>query len=238
MRPHRGLACGLAMLVALVSACLFGPALLPASGDGDPRNAALLPPGTEVTALILDNRQTLMSPRVEREGDTWAVHGPRGVTRVKARRVVAERQLRLWLGSDRFGRDVLPFMVPRHRVMAHRFNESCVRGPGTQEAYWRDVGTLDAYWKANLDLTSITPALDLYDTEWPIWTYEPQRPAAKFLFDEGTRRGMATNSVVAAGCVVSGATVRSNARAKCSPATACPIASVWRPSPSNHAAAL
>ncbi|HAK96328.1 MAG TPA: glucose-1-phosphate adenylyltransferase [Planctomycetes bacterium] len=110
--------------------------------------------------------------------------------------------------SHDFGRDVLPFMVPRHRVMAHRFDESCVRGPGTREAYWRDVGTLDAYWKANLDLTSVTPALDLYDTEWPIWTYEPQRPAAKFLFDEGNRRGTATNSVVAAGCVVSGATVR------------------------------
>lgn len=116
MRPHRSLAFGLATLAALVAACLLGPALLPDSGDGDPRNAALLPPGTAVTALILDNRQTLMSPRVEREGDTWAVHGPRGVTRVKARRVVAERQLRLWLGSDRFGRDVLPRLLEGGRL--------------------------------------------------------------------------------------------------------------------------
>ncbi len=110
--------------------------------------------------------------------------------------------------SHDFGKDLLPFMVPRHRVMAHRFTESCVRTAGKQEAYWRDVGSLDAYWKANLDLIAITPALDLYDTEWPIWTYQRQRPAAKFLFDEEDRRGMAIDSVVAAGCVVHGATVR------------------------------
>ena len=110
--------------------------------------------------------------------------------------------------SHDFGRDLLPFMVSGHRVMAHRFPDSCVRPAGDTEAYWRDVGTLDAYWEANLDLTAVMPALDLYDDEWPIWTYQPQRPPAKFLFDEDHRRGMATDSLVAAGCVVSGATVR------------------------------
>ncbi len=110
--------------------------------------------------------------------------------------------------SHDFGRDVLPYMVPRSRVMVHRFAESCVRTGDAGEAYWRDVGTLDAYWKANLDLTTITPALDLYDTRWPIWTYPQRRPAAKFLFDDGDRRGMAVDSVVAEGCIVSGATVR------------------------------
>ena len=110
--------------------------------------------------------------------------------------------------SHDFGRDLLPFMVPGHRVMAHRFTESCVHAAGTQEAYWRDVGTLDAYWKANLDLTAALPALDLYDTEWPIWTYQKLRPAAKFLSDEGDRRGVVSDSLVAAGCVVLGSTLR------------------------------
>ena len=110
--------------------------------------------------------------------------------------------------SHDFGRDLLPFMVSRHRVIAHRFADSCVRSAGAPEAYWQDVGTLDAYWKANINLTAVTPALDLYDDGWPISTYQPQRPAAKFLFDEDGRRGVATDSLVAAGCVISGGTVR------------------------------
>jgi glucose-1-phosphate adenylyltransferase len=79
---------------------------------------------------------------------------------------------------------------------------------GAPEPYWRDVGTVDAYWEANIDLCHVTPALDLYDENWPIWTYQVQRPPAKFVFDDEDRRGMAVDSLVSAGCVISGATVR------------------------------
>jgi glucose-1-phosphate adenylyltransferase len=110
--------------------------------------------------------------------------------------------------SRDFGKDIIPALINTNRVLAHRFNDSCVLTPGATEPYWRDVGTVDAYWEANLDLTTITPELDLYDEEWPIWTYQLQKPAAKFVFDSDDRRGMAVDSVVSAGCVVSGATVR------------------------------
>jgi glucose-1-phosphate adenylyltransferase len=110
--------------------------------------------------------------------------------------------------SRDFGKDIIPALINTNRVVAHRFNDSCVLTPGATEPYWRDVGTVDAYWEANLDLTTITPELDLYDEEWPIWTYQLQKPAAKFVFDSDDRRGMAVDSVVSAGCVVSGATVR------------------------------
>ena len=76
------------------------------------------------------------------------------------------------------------------------------------EPYWRDVGTVDAYWAASVDLTSVTPALDLYDYDWPIWTYQEQRPPAKFVFDDNERRGVAVDSLVSGGCVISGGTVR------------------------------
>ncbi|MBF0251037.1 MAG: glucose-1-phosphate adenylyltransferase [Alphaproteobacteria bacterium] len=108
--------------------------------------------------------------------------------------------------SHDFGKDILPHLVGRHKIMAHRFPESCV-SPSGGEPYWRDVGTLDAYWEANLDLTHVTPSLDLYDENWQIWTYQAQRPAAKFVFDEEERRGVATDSLVSAGCVVSGGQV-------------------------------
>ena len=74
--------------------------------------------------------------------------------------------------------------------------------------YWRDVGTLDAYWEANMELTRVTPDLNLYDKDWPIWTYQEQLPPAKFVFDEDDRRGMAVDSLVSGGCVISGATLR------------------------------
>ncbi len=110
--------------------------------------------------------------------------------------------------SHDFGKDVIPYLLGKARLVAHRFNDSCVLTPGSREPYWRDVGTVDAYWEANLDLTSITPELDLYDEAWPIWTYQVQKPAAKFVFDSDDRRGMAVDSVVSAGCVISGATLR------------------------------
>ena len=109
--------------------------------------------------------------------------------------------------SHDFGKDVIPYILPRYRVCAHRFAESCV-GMRGDTPYWRDVGTLDAYWQANMELIKITPELNLYDTEWPIWTYQEQLPPAKFVFDEEGRRGLAIDSMISGGCIVSGATVR------------------------------
>ncbi|MBF0142356.1 MAG: glucose-1-phosphate adenylyltransferase [Magnetococcales bacterium] len=109
--------------------------------------------------------------------------------------------------SHDFGKDLIPFMVPRFRVYAHEFAKSCIGPPGT-EPYWRDVGTVDAYWEASMDLVSVTPDLDLYDHDWPIWTFQPQRPSAKFVFDSDNRRGMAVDSLISGGCIVSGSLVR------------------------------
>jgi glucose-1-phosphate adenylyltransferase len=106
-----------------------------------------------------------------------------------------------------FGRDIIPYLVPRYRVFAHRFYDSCV-GMNDDRPYWRDVGTVDAYWEANVDLVHVTPDLSLYDTAWPIWTYQEQLPPAKFVFDDEGRRGMALDSTVSGGCIISGSTVR------------------------------
>lgn len=111
-------------------------------------------------------------------------------------------------GSDRdFGKNLIPHIVKNGKAQAHRFTKSCVRSEGEEEAYWRDVGTIDAYMEANLDLTSFEPALNLYDSEWPIWTYSELAPGAKFIHDEVGRRGAAVNSVISGGCIVSGARV-------------------------------
>lgn len=107
-----------------------------------------------------------------------------------------------------FGKDILPHCVGHHRVMAHRFADSCVSVPAEGKPYWRDVGTIDAYWEANMELTKVSPELNLYDRDWPIWTYQEQLPSAKFIFDDDGRRGMAVDSLVADGTIVSGATVR------------------------------
>ena len=107
-----------------------------------------------------------------------------------------------------FGRDMIPYLVKHGKAVAHRFARSCVRSNAEAEAYWRDVGTVDAYWKANVDLTDFIPALDLYDSSWPIWTYGEIVPPAKFIHDEDGRRGQAVSSLVSGGCIVSGAGVR------------------------------
>jgi len=112
-------------------------------------------------------------------------------------------------GSSRdFGKDIIPYLVPRARVMAHDFAESCVLNAPGDEPYWRDVGTIDAYWEANIDLTRVTPALNMYDRDWPIFTYQEQLPPAKFVFDDEDRRGMAVDSLVSGGCIISGSVVR------------------------------
>jgi glucose-1-phosphate adenylyltransferase len=107
-----------------------------------------------------------------------------------------------------FGKDIIPALVGHHKLVAHRFQESCVMHEGAKEHYWRDVGTVDAYWEANIDLTTVTPALNIYDENWPIWTYQAQLPPAKFVFDADNRRGMAVDSMVSGGCIISGAIVR------------------------------
>lgn len=119
-----------------------------------------------------------------------------------------ERDYRDPSSSHDFGKDIIPNLVSRGLAVAHSFEESCVKTTSEAEAYWRDVGTIDAYWAANLDLVRPTPSLDIYDPNWPIWTYQQQFPPAKFIFDDDDRRGMAVDSMVSGGCVISGATVR------------------------------
>jgi glucose-1-phosphate adenylyltransferase len=110
--------------------------------------------------------------------------------------------------SHDFGHDLIPYLIGRgYRVYAHRLADSCVQ-VDQGRPYWRDVGTVDAYWEANVELTRVSPALDLYDETWPIWTYQEQLPPAKFIFDDEGRRGAAIDSMVSGGCVISGSTVR------------------------------
>ena len=110
--------------------------------------------------------------------------------------------------SHDFGKDVIPFIVQGGKAVAHRFDQSCVRSSQEATSYWRDVGTVDAYWEANIDLTDFVPGLDLYDRDWPIWTYGEIVPPAKFVHDEADRRGQAVSSLVSGGCIVSGASVK------------------------------
>ena len=110
--------------------------------------------------------------------------------------------------SRDFGKDIIPHIVSGGKAVAHRFTNSCVRSAQEAEAYWRDVGTVDAYWEANIDLTETLPALDLYDHNWPVWTYGEVTPPAKFVHDIEGRRGQAVTSLVSGGCMVSGASVR------------------------------
>jgi glucose-1-phosphate adenylyltransferase len=108
-----------------------------------------------------------------------------------------------------FGKDIIPAMVKTGVASAHPFDLSCVGTKPGAEPYWRDVGTIDAYWDANIDLTATDPMLNLYDKDWPIWTYQPQLPPAKFVHNATDRRGMAIESLVSGGCIVSGAVFRS-----------------------------
>ncbi len=109
--------------------------------------------------------------------------------------------------SHDFGKDIIPFLVENATAIAHRFSKSCVRSPSEPGSYWRDVGTIDAYYDANLDLTEVVPSLDIYDRDWPIWTYSEITPPAKFVHDEDGRRGMGVSSLVAGGCIISGARI-------------------------------
>ncbi|OSP53761.1 glucose-1-phosphate adenylyltransferase [Pseudoruegeria sp. SK021] len=112
--------------------------------------------------------------------------------------------------SHDFGSDLIPGIVKNGKAVAHRFDESCVRHSADAPVYWRDVGTIDAFWKANLDLTDFTPDLDLWDTNWPIWTYSESVPPAKFIHNEQNRRGMAVSSMISGGSIISGTEVRNS----------------------------
>lgn len=108
-------------------------------------------------------------------------------------------------GSSRdFGKDILPHVIDKYKVVAYPYRDA----ETDEQSYWRDVGTVDAYWTANMELIGVTPELNLYNGDWPIWTYQEQLPPAKFVFDDEDRRGMAVDSMVSGGCIISGALVR------------------------------
>ncbi|WP_394174259.1 glucose-1-phosphate adenylyltransferase [Thalassotalea litorea] len=106
--------------------------------------------------------------------------------------------------SGDFGHDIIPSIIKSHQVYAYPF-----RDPNSEkQPYWRDVGTLDSFWEANMELVELDPQLNMYDEDWPIWTYQEQTAPAKFVFDEEERRGIAINSTVAGGVIVSGSTIK------------------------------
>ena len=106
--------------------------------------------------------------------------------------------------SNDFGKDIIPAVIDKYIVNAYPFLDL----QSGAQSYWRDVGTIDAYWVANMELIGVNPGLNLYDNTWPIWTHQEQTPPAKFVFDDDDRRGLAVDSMVSGGCVISGATVR------------------------------
>jgi glucose-1-phosphate adenylyltransferase len=105
-----------------------------------------------------------------------------------------------------FGKDIIPDVIKKYHVVAYPFRDV----KSGRQAYWRDVGTVDAFWEANLELIGVTPPLNLYDESWPIWTYQEQLPPAKFVFDDDDRRGMAVDSMVSGGCIISGSKVKNS----------------------------
>jgi len=105
--------------------------------------------------------------------------------------------------SRDFGKDIIPGVVSKYRAYAYSFNNKDEQS----QTYWRDVGTIDAFWKANQELIGVSPELNLYDDIWPIWTHQEQLPPAKFVFDDDTRRGMAVDSMVSGGCIISGSKI-------------------------------
>lgn len=108
------------------------------------------------------------------------------------------------LQSDHdFGKNIIPSIIKDNKVYAYRFADPAK----DQKAYWKDVGTLDSYWLANIELTTPTPPLNLYDPRWPIWTFQEQLPPAKFVFNDDERRGYAVDSLVSGGCIISGSKV-------------------------------
>ncbi len=155
---------------------------------------------------------------VEKPADPPAIPGKpdralasMGIYIFNAKRLYAEleRDMADPASSHDFGKDIIPKLVRDGVAVAHPFQLSCMGAKEGHEPYWRDVGTIDAYWDANMDLTATEPLLNLYDTDWPIWTYQAQLPPAKFVHNQDDRRGMAIESMVSGGCIVSGLVFRS-----------------------------
>ena len=117
---------------------------------------------------------------------------------------VLERDAKDASSNHDFGKNIMPSIYEKQRLFACPFNDL----QSGEKGYWRDVGNLDAYWEANLELIGVTPPLNLYDQDWPIRTFHPQFPPAKFVFDDDGRRGMAVDSMISAGCIISGAEIR------------------------------
>ena len=108
-----------------------------------------------------------------------------------------------------FGKNIIPSMIEEKRVYAFKFQDANKKAV----KYWRDIGTLDAYWEANMDLVAVDPLFNLYDSEWPIRTYQGQFPPAKFVFAQdfqGGRMGVALDSIVCGGCIISGGRVQNS----------------------------
>jgi glucose-1-phosphate adenylyltransferase len=103
-----------------------------------------------------------------------------------------------------FGKNIVPDAIEKLQVFAYPFRDVKTRA----QSYWRDVGTIDAFYEANIEMVWVNPELNIYDEDWPIWTYQAQTPPAKFVLDEDGRRGIAINSLVSGGVIISGATVR------------------------------
>ena len=123
-------------------------------------------------------------------------HGPAGEI---AGRRCGQRDRAITISA----RNIIPPAIERMRVFAYPFQDVETRA----QNYWRDVGNVDALYEANMELVALNPELNIYDHQWPIWTYQAQQPPAKFVLDEEGRRGMAVNSMVAGGCIISGAYV-------------------------------
>ena len=102
-----------------------------------------------------------------------------------------------------FGRNIIPNAIKHAKAIAYPYLNNL-----GEPAYWRDVGSIYSYWKANIELCDIEPELNLYERDWPIWTYQTQSPPAKFAFDDEGRRGQAIDTLVAGGCIISGAKVK------------------------------
>ena len=113
------------------------------------------------------------------------------------------------LSSHDFGKDIIPRAVHMGQAVAHPFAQSCVLSKPGEAPYWRDVGTVDSYWDANIDLTATDPLLNMYDTDWPVWTHQAQLAPAKFVHNQPDRRGMAIESIISGGSIISGKVLRS-----------------------------
>ena len=138
-------------------------------------------------------------------GDPAGILASMGVyvfqTEVLVRRLIEDARSE---SSHDFGKDIIPKMIQKDRVFAFNFQDGDQGGTG----YWRDVGTIDAYFQANMDLVSVTPQLNLYDPRWPLLTYQPTFPPAKTVWEEEGRTGVALNSILSNGCIISGGSIR------------------------------